>query len=228
MKKIYTLLLLSCLFSLPLFSANGYLRYSIKYSGPDQNNPKVMLYPTQIEVFVSDEAILVRSSGGFLAGMLGNLVWYTSNPDSLYLVSHASSTINISLYKSPLTKDFTVKKGSTKHKTAGHEGNEYKVSCNYNDSTLHWRVWSATQPVLTKFPFSFHPPQLSLLLQQDIRLLPLKLEYEQHVHEMHLTVTINLEEENNKKQDAGIFELPSNYKRKHLKPGEKARIGSGG
>jgi len=225
MKKIYTLLLLFCVFSLPLFSANGYLRYSIRYSGPDGNNPRLLIYPTQVELFLSDDAILVRTSGGVLASFFGDLVWYRAKSDSLYRVSHGNSTIFIQSNRKPAVKDFSVQKGKSRSKIAGYEGNEYKVSCTRNDSTIHWRVWSAAEPVPGTLPFSVFPEQLSLVFRQDAQALPLKLEYEEYAQQMHLTVTLTLEEESRKKQDKSIFDLPSDYKRKHTKPGERIQIG---
>ena len=227
MKKIFTLLLLSCLFSLPLFSANGYLRYSIKYSGDNQNNPALLLYFTQAELFFSDDAIVVRNSGGLLASAVGTVIWYRSNPDSLYMISHSSNTINI--YKNSISplKNYRVQKVGSKQKIAGYEGTEYNVSCTDADTTVKWQMWGVTGSAYGKLPFRFNLPELSFVFQ-DGNYFPLKLVYEQYAHQMRLTVTLTLEEESRKKQDASIFELPSGYKRKHLKPGEKLQINTGG
>lgn len=227
MKKTFTSLLLFCLFSLPLFSANGYLRYSIKYSGPDANNPKLIIYPREIELFLSDNAIVACSGGGVLASMMGTLIWYRSKPDSLYMISHSGSTIYASANSAAILKDFSVQKSGPKQKIAGYEGTEYKVSCTHADSTRKWRMWAVSGPAYAKLPFMSHPQELSFVFQEG-NYFPLKLEYEQYTHQMRLTVTLTLEEESRKKQDASIFEFPAGYKRKQVRPGEKMQIGSGG
>lgn len=226
MKKTFTSLFLFCLFSLPLFSVNGYLRYSIKYSGPDANNPKVLLNYTQIEFFFSDEAISVRCSGGFLASLLGTSVWYKSKPDSIYQVSHANRTVYVRSYPPSAIRNFTAKKTGKKLNIAGYEGQEYKVTYSEKDSTITQRVWATSSFPYGTLPSLFAGHQLIRMFQQGSPGFPLKMEYEENAHQMQLTVTVTLETENKNKQEKDIFELPKDYVHVVTQPGTPISFGS--
>ncbi|MBL0913734.1 MAG: hypothetical protein IBJ09_15315 [Bacteroidia bacterium] len=227
MKKMYTLLLLSCLFSLPLFSATGYLRYSIGYSGRDAQNYKLMVYPRQIELFFSDEATAIRTSGGLLSSALGTSVWFNSRPDTLYMVSHSNKTIF--LYDSPPSDilGFSAKKTGRTLQVAGYEASEYEVSYLTNGNLIKQRVWSSSALRYDNISDMFRPDPLVSLTQLFNRPslgFPLKVEYEEAKDDMQFTVTITLVEEKWVVPDKNIFVLPAAYTRKLVAPGDPIQL----
>lgn len=229
MKKTVFTLILFCICCLPLLSTNGYLRYSIIYSGRDAKNYKLILYPRQIELFFSDEATAIRLSGGLLSSALGTSVCFKSRPDTLYMVSHSNKTIFMYDTPPPDILGFSAKRTGNTMQVAGYQAYEYLVTYTNNGYLIKQRVWASATLSFRYENISpmFRPDPLvsfTQLLNRPTLGFPVKFEYEETNNDMQFTVTATLMEEKQKLPDNNIFSLPAAYTRKLVNPGDPVQL----